>query len=182
MQRAHFLRDVVDQFRKLKDSADRGMAQVSDEQFFAQLDEESNSIAMNVKHVAGNLRSRWTDFLDSEGEKATRDRDQEFVIGGTDSRESLLGEWEAGWEALFEAVEELAPADLDKTIGIRGEPHTVIQAIVRGMTHTAYHVGQIVLLAKHAAGTNWHTLTIPRGKSAEFFAEMQKKHGVTSKA
>lgn len=182
MQRAHFLRDVVDQFRKLKSLGDRAMAQVTDEQFFSQLDPESNSIAMNVKHVGGNFKSRWTDFLDGDGEKPTRNRDQEFVIESSDSRESLLALWEAGWEALFEALEPLTPADLDKTLTIRGETHSVIQAIIRAISHTAYHVGEIVLLAKHAAGPNWQTLSIPRGKSNEFFAEMQKKHGVASQA
>ncbi len=144
------------------------MAQVSDDGFFATLDPDANSIAVLVKHIAGNLRSRWTDFLTSDGEKPDRRRDSEFEIEPSDSRAALLERWEAGWRALFAAIEPLEPDDLLRTVTIRGEPHSVLQAISRQLTHYGEHVGQIVLLAKHEAGKGWRTLSIERGKSEEF--------------
>jgi hypothetical protein len=170
-----FLKDVVDQFRNLKRTADGAISQITDAQLFSQLDEESNSIAVIMKHAAGNLKSRWTDFLTSDGEKPNRKRDSEFVIGEGESKKSLLEKWEAGWRCVVEALESLTPDDLERTISIRGQPHSVVKAIHRSLTHSAYHVGQIVYLAKHLAGPGWRTLSVPRGKSEEFAAEMKKK-------
>jgi Protein of unknown function (DUF1572) len=163
-----YLEDARRQFHGQKKLAEKAMAQVSDEQFFTVLDPEDNSIALVVKHIAGNLRSRWTNFLTSDGEKPDRHRDTEFEKEGRDSRQSLMERWEAGWRVLFENVDPLAPSDLDRTVTIRGEPHTVVKAINRQLTHYAYHVGQIVFLAKHFAGGRWESLSIPRGKSEEF--------------
>lgn len=164
----HYLDDVRTQFRKMKELAEKALAQVSDEAFFAQLDPESNSIALIVKHVAGNARSRWTDFLAADGEKPDRGRDSEFIVEPGDTRASLLERWEAAWQALFDALAPLTAADLERTVLIRGEAHTVMQAINRQMAHYAYHLGQIVYLARHYAGSRWQTLSIPRGKSEEF--------------
>ena len=161
----HYLEETIRQLRKLKDLADKAMAQIRDEDFFATLDAESNSIAVIVKHMAGNMRSRWTDFLTSDGEKPDRKRDLEFEIEVRDSKESLLKRWEIGWRCVFDALTPLRPEDLGTTGVIRGEPHSVIQAINRQLTHYAYHVGQIVFLAKHAAGPRWQSLSVPRRKS-----------------
>lgn len=163
----HYLDDAVRQLRKLKIQADKAVAQTSDEHLFATLDPEANSIAIIMKHMAGNMRSRWTDFLTSDGEKPDRDRDREFELGAADTRERLLSEWEGGWTTLFDAVTGLTATDLGATIRIRGEAHSVVEAINRQTTHYAAHVGQIVLLAKHYAGARWRTLSIPRGKSKE---------------
>jgi uncharacterized protein DUF1572 len=161
----HYLDDSVLQLRKLKAQADKAMAQVDDAQFFALLDADANSIALIVKHVAGNMRSRWTDFLTSDGEKPDRHRDSEFEREATDTRDAILTRWEAGWEVLFNALMSLGPGDFGKTVTIRNEPHTVVQAINRQVSHYSAHTGQIVLLAKHFAGPNWKTLSIPkRGK------------------
>ncbi len=143
------------------------MEQVSDEEFFKAIDEEANSIAVIVKHIAGNLRSRWTDFLTSDGEKADRNRDTEFELMN-DTRESLMAFWEKGWQTLFEAIEPLTAEDFEKTVTIRGEPHTICEAINRQMTHYAYHVGQITFLAKHFRASEWKSLSVPRGRSVEF--------------
>jgi hypothetical protein len=160
-----YLDDCVLQLRKLKAQADKAMAQVGDEQFFALIDADANSIALIVKHVAGNMRSRWTDFLTSDGEKPDRHRDSEFERETADTRETLLARWETGWEILLNALTSLQPGDLGKTVAIRNEPHSVVQAINRQMSHYAAHVGQIVLLAKHFAGPRWQTLSMPkRGK------------------
>ncbi|HKA37637.1 MAG TPA: DUF1572 family protein [Thermoanaerobaculia bacterium] len=159
--------EAARQFRGLKKAADRALAQVSDADFFAAIDPESNSIALIVKHLAGNMRSRFTDFLTSDGEKADRHRDSEFEVEPGDTRESLLARWEEGWKITAAAIEPLTPEDFDRTVPIRGEPHTLLRAINRQLVHYAYHVGQIVLLAKHFAGPKWQTLSIPRGKSEE---------------
>jgi hypothetical protein len=164
----HYLEDAIAELTKYKSFADRAVTQVSDEEFFRQLDPESNSIALVMKHIAGNQRSRWTDFLTTDGEKPDRDRDSEFEKSGADTRESIMARWEAGWRALFEALLPLTSEDLQKTVAIRGEPHTVVQAINRQMTHYASHVGQIVFLAKHLAGERWRTLSIPRGRSGDY--------------
>ena len=161
----HYLEETIRQLRKLKDLADKAMAQIRDENFFSTLDAESNSIAVIVKHMAGNMRSRWTDFLTSDGEKPDRQRDLEFEIEVRDAKESLLKRWEIGWRCVFDALTPLKPEDLGTTVVIRGEPHSVIQAINRQLTHYAYHVGQIVFLAKHAAGPRWQSLSVPRRKS-----------------
>ena len=143
------------------------MEQVTDEQLFAALDPEANSIAIIVKHMAGNMRSRWTDFLTADGEKPNRNRDSEFVDPSA-TRNQLLAEWENGWACVFKAIEPLTDADLGRTITIRGESHSVMQAINRQLAHYAHHVGQIVLLAKHFASDHWQSLSVPRNQSAEF--------------
>lgn len=173
--------DAVKSFRNYKRLAERAIEQVSDEEFFAQIDTEANSIAVIVKHIAGNLHSRWRDFLMSDGEKADRDRDSEFELIG-DSRESLMRFWETGWQTLFENVEPLVVGDFSRTITIRGEPHTVVEAINRQLTHYAYHIGQIVLLAKHFRSSDWKTLSVPRNKSAafnQFLADTQAAGGLS---
>jgi hypothetical protein len=162
-----YLEDALTLFRYYKLLAERAMVQVRDEDLFATLDEESNSIAIIVKHMAGNMRSRWTDFLTTDGEKPTRNRDDEFA-GAPASRGQVMQLWESGWAGLFAAIEPLTEADLTRTITIRGEPHSVMQAINRQLTHYPYHVGQIVLLAKHFARESWHSLSVPRRGSAEF--------------
>ena len=165
---AHFLEDAALLFRKQKQLADRAMAQVDDAAFFHALDAESNSIAIVVQHVAGNQRSRWRDFLTSDGEKPDRDRDSEFELRAGESRAALLARWEEGWTLLFAALSPLGESDLLREVTIRGEAHTVLQAIQRQLAHYSQHVGQIVLLARHWAGADWKTLSIPRGKSKEF--------------
>jgi Protein of unknown function (DUF1572) len=161
----HFLDDCGMQLRKLKTQGEKAIAQVTDGQLFATLDPESNSIAVIVKHVAGNMRSRWKDFLTTDGEKPDRNRDAEFESDAADTRDAVMRRWEDGWTVFANAISSLKPGDLGKTVTVRGEPHTVVQAINRQMTHYASHVGQIVLLAKHFAGSNWQTLSMPRAKS-----------------
>jgi hypothetical protein len=160
--------DAIQSFRSYKKLAERALEQVSDEDFFRQLDPESNSIAIIVKHIAGNLHSRWTDFLTTDGEKPDRFRDGEFIAFDDDSRESLLQFWETGWQVLFDAIEPLKPEDFSRTITIRGEPHTVVEAINRQLTHYPMHIGQIVFLAKHFRSAEWKTLSVPRNRSADF--------------
>jgi hypothetical protein len=168
MLAAHWREDVERQFRKLKSMADAAMAQVDEKDLFVALDAESNSIALVVKHLSGNMRSRWTDFFTTDGEKPDRNRDSEFERETGDDAAALRRRWEAGWALLFGVLEGLKDSDLERTITVRGEPHTVVQAMHRQMTHYAYHVGQIVLLAKHRSGPRWKSLSIPRGKSREF--------------
>lgn len=158
----HYLEDSLFQLRKLKAQADKAMAQVGDAQFFSVLDPDANSIALIVKHVAGNMRSRWTDFLTSDGEKPDRHRDTEFEHEAGDTRAAVMARWDTGWELLLTTLSALKPSDLGKTVTIRGEPHTVVQAINRQVSHYSAHVGQIVLLAKHYAGPRWQTLSIPK--------------------
>jgi hypothetical protein len=162
-----YIEDSLAVFRQYKKHAEGAMAQVTDEQLMATLDEESNSIAIIVKHMAGNMRSRWTDFLTSDGEKPDRNRDSEFVEPA-ETRDVLMKQWEAGWACLFGALEPLTEADLGRKITIRGEAHSVMQAINRQMGHYAMHCGQIVFLAKHLAHAKWKPLTVPRNRSAEF--------------
>ena len=159
--------DALQSFRNYKKLAEKALAQVNDDEFFTVIDAESNSIALIVKHIAGNLHSRWRDFLKSDGEKPNRHRDTEFEVIG-DTRESLMKMWETGWKTLFRNVEPLTPADFTRTITIRAEPHSISEAINRQLTHYAYHVGQIVFLAKHLRSADWKTLSIPRNHSAEF--------------
>lgn len=163
----NYLEDAIRSFRSYKRLAERALEQISDEEFFVQIDEESNSLAVIVKHIAGNQRSRWRDFLTSDGEKPDRDRDTEFELID-ETRESLMAFWESGWATLFEALESLSADDLEKTVTIRGEPHTVVEAINRQLTHYPYHIGQIVFLAKHLRASEWNTLSVPRNHSAEF--------------
>ncbi len=168
MSDAAYLEDAVRQFHGQKKLAEKALAQVSDDEFFHRLDPGSNSIALIVKHLAGNMRSRWTDFLTSDGEKPDRHRDSEFEVAESDTRSELMGRWEQGWGCVFGAVEALKPEDLGKTVAIRGEPHSVLKAVNRQLTHYAHHIGQIVFLAKHLAGPRWKTLSIPRGQSEEW--------------
>ena len=162
-----YLSDSLSLFRYYKKLADGAMEQVADEQLFAVMDGEMNSIAVMVKHMAGNMRSRWTDFLTSDGEKPDRHRDSEFVDPPA-TREALMRLWEEGWNRVFSALEPLSDADLSRTITIRGEAHSVMQAINRQIAHYAYHCGQIVFLAKHFRGGEWKSLSVPRGGSAGF--------------
>ena len=167
-----YLADVKARFESIKTTADRASAQVDDAAFFAPLGAEENSIALVMKHMAGNLRSRFTDFLTSDGEKPDRNRDAEFEQSPADSRAAILARWDDGWRILFAALDTIAPGDLTRTVTIRGEPHTVIQALSRQLVHQSQHAGQIVLLAKHAAGARWKTLSIPRGQSAAFTRDL----------
>jgi Protein of unknown function (DUF1572) len=166
-----YLKDSIDLFRYYKRLGDRAMAQAPDEALFAALDPESNSIAIIVKHLAGNMRSRWTDFLTSDGEKPSRNRDAEFE-SPPQTRAELLQLWETGWKHVFDALAALSDEDLGRTVCIRTEPHSVMQATNRQLGHYAYHVGQIVHLAKHFTGPKWTTLTVPRRKSAEYNAKV----------
>ena len=162
-----YIEDSIALLRYYKQLGDRAMAQVTDEKLFLTLDCEANSIAVIVKHISGNMRSRWTDFLTTDGEKPDRNRDSEFAQPAS-TRQELLEQWESGWAILFAALEPLTDADLGRTITIRGEGHSVMQAINRQLAHYPYHVGQIVLLAKHYACDHWQSLSVPRNKSAEF--------------
>jgi uncharacterized damage-inducible protein DinB len=167
-----YVEDSTTIFRYYKKLVERALQQLTDEQLFAVLDEEMNSIAVIVKHMSGNMRSRWTDFLTSDGEKPGRDRDEEFSNPPA-TRQALLEMWEDGWRRLLGTLESLSDADLGRTITIRGEPHSVMQAINRQVAHYSYHCGQIVFLAKHLAGDGWQTLSIPRGKSTDFTKRVQ---------
>jgi uncharacterized damage-inducible protein DinB len=162
-----YLLDSLDLFRYYKKLAEKAMAQVTDEQLLTVLDGEMNSIGVIVKHMAGNMRSRWTDFLTSDGEKPDRQRDVEFTDPPR-TREALLTMWQEGWQYVFSALEPLSDEDLSRTVMIRGEAHSVMQAINRQVAHYAYHRGQIVLLAKHFKHDEWQTLSVPRKQSAEF--------------
>ncbi|HZS53016.1 MAG TPA: DUF1572 domain-containing protein [Bryobacteraceae bacterium] len=162
-----YLEDSLAVLRQYKKIAEGAMAQVTDAQLTATLDPEMNSIALIVKHMAGNMRSRWTDFLTSDGEKPNRNRDSEFLEPPS-TREQLMTVWDDGWRRVFNALEPLSDADLNKTVTIRGEPHSVMQAINRQIAHYASHVGQIVFLAKHLQSANWRSLSVPRNKSQEF--------------
>jgi uncharacterized damage-inducible protein DinB len=161
------LKDSLSLFRYYKDMAERAMAQVTDQELTTTLDEEMNSIALVVKHMAGNMRSRWTDFLTADGEKPDRHRDTEFMDAPA-SREALMQVWEDGWSRLFTALEPLSDEDLSRSVTIRGEPHSVTQAVNRQIAHYAYHVGQIVMLAKHFRSAEWKSLSIPRNRSGAF--------------
>ena len=171
----HYLADAIRTFRDYKKLAERAFGQINDEDFFRTLDKEANSIAVNIKHMAGNMISRWTAFLTTDGEKPERDRDMEFEMLPGTSKADMLAYWEQGWKCVFAAVEPLQPEHLMRTVRIRGQDHTVIQAINRQLAHYAYHVGQIVFLAKHFKSSEWQSLSVPRNKSAEFNAYLEKK-------
>jgi hypothetical protein len=164
----NYLDDALAGFRDYKRLAEKAFAQVKDEEFFVTLDEESNSIGIIIKHMAGNMISRWTDFLNTDGEKPDRNRDMEFVLAPETTKDDLITYWERGWAKVFEAIEPLQPADLARQVFIRGKAHTVVEAINRQMMHYAMHTGQIVFLAKHLKSTEWQTLSIPRNRSADF--------------
>lgn len=165
-----FMSATIDVFEAHKKMAERAVAQVADEGLRTSLDEHTNSIAVIMKHVAGNLISRWTDFLTTDGEKQDRNRDGEFEDNFTD-RDELLAYWERGWSTLLDSLKSLTPDDLEKTVYIRGDAHTVPLAIQRSLGHTCYHIGQIVQVARVQAGDEWNTLTIPRGQSEQFNKE-----------
>ena len=168
----HYLQDALKVFRNYKKLGDGAIRQLSDEELFRALDPEMNSVALNVKHMAGNMRSRWTDFLTTDGEKPDRDRDSEFVLDEGTTRQEVLRWWEEGWRTVFSAVEPLRAEDLSREVTIRGEPHTVLMAVNRQLAHYAYHTGQIVFLAKHFKSAAWQSLSIPRNRSAQFNQSM----------
>ena len=165
---AHYLEEARRQLRGHKHMGESAMSQLRDKDFFVTLDPEANSIAILVKHLAGNMRSRFTDFLTSDGEKPDRFRDREFEINAATTRAEVMTWWEEGWGCVFSAIDSLKPEDVMRAVAIRGEPHSVLQAINRQIAHYAAHTGQIVFLAKHLRSSEWKTLTIPRGKSEEF--------------
>ena len=166
----HYLEDSIASLRAYKKLAEKALDQLSEEEFFITLDEEGNSVAVIMKHIAGNMFSRWTDFLTTDGEKPSRNRDMEFVIEPKTSKDELIDFWQRGWQCVFDALEPLHAEDLGKKVLIRGEEHTVIQAINRQLMHYANHIGQIVFLAKHFRSAEWKSLSIPRNRSAEFNA------------
>ena len=170
----HYLDNAAEEFRGLKKLADAAAAQVGDEDFFRAIDPESNSIAVIMKHMAGNLRSRWTDFLTTDGEKPDRRRDTEFVAERED-RAAILERWEAGWRTLFDTLDALRGVDLMRTVSIRREPHTIVEAVNRQLAHYGQHAGQIVFLAKHLKSSGWKTLSIPRGQSETFNRKMEEE-------
>lgn len=162
-----FLIEALRTFRGYKTRTEAAFSQLRAEDWFRQVDTEANSIAIIVKHMAGNMRSRWTDFLTSDGEKPNRDRDSEFVLDSSTNPEQVLLWWNQGWNLVFAAIEPLSAADLERKVTIRGQEHTVLEAISRQMTHYAEHIGQIILLAKHFRGAEWKSLSIPKGQSAK---------------
>lgn len=173
---SQYLEEMKRQFRGHKRMGEAAMAQLEVKDFLAVLDPESNSVAMLVKHIAGNARSRFTDFLTSDGEKADRFRDREFEVPESTTREEAMRWWEEGWAHVFSTLDSLRPEDVQRTVTIRGEPHTVMQALNRALAHYAQHIGQIVFLAKHLRSEQWRTLSIPRGKSEEYKTASPKTH------
>lgn len=171
----HMLQEALRNFQQLKSLADRAIAQIDEAQRTTKLDDESNSIAILMKHLGGNMRSRWTDFLTADGEKPDRHRDAEFEHAPGSSDAPALAIWEEGWRCAFTGVTALQAGDLMREVRIRGEAHTVVQALHRQLTHTAYHVGQIVMLAKHLGWDRWRTLSIPRGQSDAFNDTMRQR-------
>jgi hypothetical protein len=171
---AHYLDEVRRQFRGYKRLGEGAMSQLKDEELFVTIDPESNSVAILVKHLAGNMKSRFTDFLTSDGEKPNRNRDQEFEITANTHRDDIMRWWEDGWAQVFSTIAGLKPEDLLRTVTIRGEPHTVLQAINRQLAHYSAHVAQIIFLAKHLRSSEWKTLSIPRGKSQDLNATSKK--------
>ena len=176
---ALYIDEVFRSLRGHKRLADGAVAQLDDRQFFATMGEESNSVAIIMKHMAGNMRSRFTDFLTTDGEKPDRNRDREFVMHNDAKREEVLSAWEQNWHLVFDALNSIHPEDLGRTVTIRGEPHSVLQAINRQMAHYAYHVGQIVFLAKHWKGEQWKSLSVPKGQSEHYNAKMLQRSPVS---
>lgn len=165
---AHYLDEIRRQLRGYKRLSEGALAQLKDEDFFVALDPESNSIAILIKHISGNMRSRFSDFLTTDGEKPDRHRDGEFELSDRPTRADLMNSWEEGWRVVFGVLDSLTPEDAMRTVQIRQEPHTVVQALNRALAHYATHLGQIVFLAKHFRSSEWQTLSVPRGKSEEF--------------
>jgi hypothetical protein len=172
-----YLDDAIASYRAYKKLAEKALHQITDEEFFVTIDEESNSVAVIMKHLAGNMLSRWTDFLTSDGEKPDRNRDMEFVIEPQTTKGDLLAYWDRGWTCVFAALEPLQPEDFDRKVLIRGKEHTIVQAVNRQLTHYAYHIGQIVFLAKHFRSAEWQSLSIPKNRSAEFNKYLEQKAG-----
>jgi hypothetical protein len=170
-----YLEEMKRQFRGHKRMGEAAMAQLEDKDFFAALDPESNSVAALVKHIAGNARSRFTGFLTSDGEKPDRFRDQEFEVSDRTTREEVMRWWEQGWSQVFATLDSITPEDVQRTVTIRHEPHTVMQALNRALAHYAQHIGQIVFLAKHLRSSQWQTLSIPRGKSEDYKVARPKR-------
>ena len=166
--RGIYLQDIARTYRSYKTLGETALAQIPDRHLHTELDASSNSVAVIIKHVAGNLRSRFTEFLTTDGEKPDRNRDGEFEMVGQARREDLLRWWELGWSAALGSIEALRPEDLDRTVTIRNEPFAVVEALNRSITHAAYHVGQLVYLARHFAGASWKSLSIPKGMSSQF--------------
>jgi hypothetical protein len=171
MSQSPILSVAIDELQKVKKLADKSIEQLSDQQLHATIDPDANSVAVLMRHMAGNMRSRWVNFLVSDGEKPDRMRDREFEDPGQ-TRAELIAEWEHGWQCVFDALTPLTDADLQRTVMIRGEAHTVYKALSRQVAHYAGHAYQILLLAKHLQGANWKTLSIPRGQSEEFNRRM----------
>ncbi|MGA2979077.1 MAG: DUF1572 family protein [Terriglobales bacterium] len=172
----HYLEEIKRQLRGHKRVGEAAMAQLEDTDFFVTIDPESNSVAALVKHIAGNARSRFTDFLTSDGEKPDRFRDLEFEISAKTTREEVMRWWEQGWSHVFSALDALKPEDIQRIVTIRQEPHTVMQALNRALAHYSQHIGQIVFLAKHLRSSKWQTLSIPRGKSEDYKTTNPKTH------
>ena len=180
---SQYLDEAMRQFRGHKRLTEGALSQLKDEEIFMTLDAEANSVAIIVKHLAGNMRSRFVDFLTSDGEKPDRHRDQEFEVTAQTTRADVMRWWEEGWNHVFAAVGALQPQDLSRTVYIRAEPHSVLQAINRQIAHYAYHCGQIVFLAKHFRSTEWKSLSVPKGKSEEFNRGMvEKQHAEKSES
>ena len=177
-----YLSDALRSLRSYKKLAEEAMAQSSDDDIFRLLDPEANSIAMLVKHITGNMRSRWTDFLTSDGEKPNRHRDQEFIIAPGTTRADVMRGWDEGWQCCFAAITPLTPDDLLRKVSIAGREHTVMQAITRQLLHYAGHINQMVLLAKHFRGADWKTLSIPKGKSESVTREYEARHAARREA
>ena len=169
-----YLEDSIHLLRHYKKLAERAISQATEQQLYQLLDPDANCIAVVMQHMAGNMKSRWTNFLSEDGEKPWRDRDREFEQPPA-TREALSQLWEEGWDCVFHALESLTDADLSRTVPIRGESHSVMQAINRQIAHYAYHCGQIVLLAKHFQYAHWTSLTVPKGKSEEFNAKVRAR-------
>lgn len=178
----HYLEDSIKSFRAYKKLAEKALDQVSEDEFFIALDEEANSIALLMKHMAGNMLSRWTDFLTTDGEKPDRNRDIEFVIEPNMGKDELVAYWEKGWQSVFDALEPLGAEDLSRKITIRGKEHTVVQAINRQLMHYAYHIGQLVFLAKHFRSAEWKSLSVPRNKSQDFNEYLRKQGSASDTA
>jgi Protein of unknown function (DUF1572) len=175
-----YLTDALNNFRSYKKLAEEALAQTTDEEIVRLIDSDANSIAMLIKHMAGNMRSRWTNFLNSDGEKPDRNRDSEFEIDPETTRADVMRWWENGWHCVFEAIAPLTSDDLKRKVWIAGREHTVMQAITRQLLHYAGHVNQIVLLAKHFRGPGWKSLSIPKGQSEAFARQFEQKHAARS--